>query len=154
MDATDTSILELLQRQGDLSAAEVARRLALPATSVWRRIQALEEAGVIRQRVALVDPAKVGLGTVVFVLLRTNRHEPAWLEQFSRAVGQMPEILEAHRVTGDFDYMLKVVVADIAGYDAFYRRLIQRVPLHDVTASFSMERLKETTAVPLAKPKA
>lgn len=151
MDATDLRILALLQEHGDLSAAEVARRLDLPATSCWRRIAALEDDGVITRRVALVDPAKVGAGMVVFVLLRTSRHDPEWLETFARAVTTMPEVLEVHRLAGEVDYLLKVLVADIAGYDAFYRRLIERVPLNDVAASFSMERIKETTAVPLGR---
>ncbi|MEQ9642454.1 MAG: Lrp/AsnC family transcriptional regulator [Alphaproteobacteria bacterium] len=151
MDATDMRILALLQEQGDLSAAEVARRLDLPATSCWRRIATLESEGVITRRVALVDPAKVGAGMVVFVLLRTSRHDAEWLETFARAVTTMPEVLEVHRLAGEVDYLLKVLVADIAGYDAFYRRLIARVPLNDVSASFSMERIKETTAVPLGR---
>ena len=150
LDHIDLRILALLQENGNLTDAEVARRLDLPQTSVWRRIAHLEAAGTIRKRVALVDPAHVGVTTTVFVFIRTSQHEPGWLERFSRAVNTMPEVVEAHRLSGETDYLLKVLVADIEGYNTFYQRLIRAVPLHDVSSSFSMERVKETTAVPLA----
>jgi Lrp/AsnC family transcriptional regulator len=149
MDQTDARILTLLQEDGGLSAAEVARRLDLPVTSCWRRIAALETEGVIRKRVALVDPEKAGLGMVAFVFLRTNQHDARWLDRLSDACKTMPEVVEMHRLSGDTDYLLKVLVADLRDFDAFYRRLIDRIPLYDVSTSFSMECIKSTTAVPL-----
>jgi Lrp/AsnC family transcriptional regulator len=152
MDQTDVRILTLLQEDGGLSAAEVGRRLDLPTTSCWRRIAALETEGVIQKRVALVDPEKVGVGTVAFVFLRTNQHDGPWLKRLSEACTTMPEIVEMHRLSGETDYLLKVLVRDIRDFDAFYRRLIDRIPLHDVSTGFSMECIKSTTAVPLRPP--
>ncbi|MGE4221176.1 MAG: Lrp/AsnC family transcriptional regulator [Alphaproteobacteria bacterium] len=149
VDRTALRMLALLQEEAGLSVNELARRLDIPPSSCHRRFRALEDAGLIRARVALVDGEAVGLSTVAFVAIRTNRHEPAWLEAFARAAAAMPEILEIHRLSGNADYLLKVVVPDIAGFDAFYKRLIAAVPLYDVSTSFSMERIKETTALPL-----
>lgn len=149
IDRIALRILGLMQEQADLSVNEVARRLDIPASSCHRRFRALEASGLIRRRVALVDGAALGLSTVAFVAIRTSQHEPAWLAAFARAAAAMPEILEIHRLSGTVDYLLKVVVPDIAGFDAFYKRLIAVVPLYDVSTSFSMERIKETTALPL-----
>jgi Lrp/AsnC family transcriptional regulator len=149
LDRIALRLLALLQAQGDLSINELARRLDLPVSSCHRRLRALQAAGVLRGRVALLDGAALGLATVAFVSIRTSQHEPGWLERFARAAATMPEILEIHRLSGNVDYLLKVVVRDIAGFDAFYKRLIAAVPLYDVSTSFSMERIKETTALPL-----
>jgi Lrp/AsnC family transcriptional regulator len=149
MDRIDVLILELLQENGDFNAAEVARRLNLPQTSVWRRIGALEKAGVIRKRVTLLDPEKVGLGATAFVFIRTSQHEPDWLRRFARALNSIPEIVEAHRLSGQTDYLLKVLVPSIRGYNEVYERLIEAVPLFDVSSSFAMDRIKETTSLPL-----
>ena len=149
MDKTDLRILELIQDNGNLNAAEVARRLNLPQTSVWRRIAALENSGVIRTRVTLLDPERIGLGATAFVFIRTSQHEPGWLQRFATALSTIPEIVEAHRLTGQADYLLKVLVPNIRGYNEVYERLIGAVPLYDVSSSFSMDRIKETTALPL-----
>jgi Lrp/AsnC family transcriptional regulator len=149
LDRLALRMLAILQEQGDISINALARRLDIPVSSCHRRLRALEEAGLIRGRVALIDGTKLGLATVAFVAIRTSQHEPAWLERFARAAATMPEILEIHRLSGNVDYLLKVVVADISGFDAFYKRLIAAVPLYDVSTSFSMERIKETTALPL-----
>jgi Lrp/AsnC family transcriptional regulator len=149
LDRLALRMLSVLQERGDISINALARRLDMPVSSCHRRLRALEDAGLIRGRVALVDGARLGLSTVAFVAIRTSQHEPAWLERFARAAATMPEILEIHRLSGNVDYLLKVVVPDIAGFDAFYKRLIAAVPLYDVSTSFSMERIKETTALPL-----
>lgn len=146
MDNTDRKILSILQEDASLSVAEIASRVNLSQTPAWRRIQRLEEAGVIERRVALLNPDSIGLGLTVFVELETGDHSSDWLERFAAAVGEMPEVMEVYRMAGDIDYLLKVVVADTAGYDEFYRRLIDRVPLKNVTSRFSMERVKATTA--------
>jgi Lrp/AsnC family transcriptional regulator len=145
----DVLILELVQENGHFNAAEVARRLNLPPTSVWRRITALEQAGVIRKRVALLDPERIGLGATVYVFVRTSQHEPAWLKRFATALHTIPEIVEAHRLSGQTDYLLKVMVPNIRGYNEVYERLIEAVPLYDVSSSFSMDRIKQTTSLPL-----
>ncbi len=149
MDATDLKILGLLQEDATLSIAEIAEQVHLSATPCWRRIQALERDGVLRRRVALLDPASVNVGVTVFVRLKTPYHGPAWLENFAREVARMEEVVEIHRLSGDIDYLLKIVVPDIAGYDAVYKRLIAVAEFSDVAANFAMETLKSTTALPL-----
>jgi Lrp/AsnC family transcriptional regulator len=149
MDQTDREILACLQDDATMPVAEIARRVGLSSTPCWRRIQKLEEAKVIRRRVALLDPKKLNVGVTVFVFIRTNRHTQDWLEQFAAAVDQMPEVVEFHRMSGEIDYLLKVVVPDIAAYDEFYRKLISRIELYDVNSSFAMEQIKLTTALPL-----
>jgi Lrp/AsnC family transcriptional regulator len=149
LDSLDWSILRELQSDAGLPVHEVGDRVGLSHNACWRRIKRLEEEGVIARRVALVDPAKLGLATTVFVSIRTNRHDPAWLEAFSRGVAAIDEIVECHRMAGDVDYLLKLVVRDIAHYDRIYRKLIAAIPdLADVSSSFSMERMKATTALP------
>ena len=123
--------------------------MGLSATPCWKRVKAMEEAGLITKRVALVDRAQAGLPVTVFVSLRTNRHDEAWLRKFAASVSSMPEVMEFHRMSGDVDYLLKVVAADIAGYDRFYKRLIQNAQLAGVSSAFSMEEIKSTTALPL-----
>lgn len=128
---------------------ELSERVHLSRNACWRRVKRLEEDGIIARRVALLDPAQVGLPLSVFVLIRSADHSPEWLASFAKAVTSMPEILSAHRMSGELDYILRVRVADMAGYDSFYKRLIARVPLAEVSASFEMEALKDSTALPL-----
>jgi Lrp/AsnC family transcriptional regulator len=149
MDALDQKILNLLQEDVTLPVAVVAERVGLTATPCWRRIQKLEEAGIIRGRVALLDRDKLNLGVTVFVAVRTNQHNMAWFERFSRAVAEIDEIVGFYRMSGEVDYLLHVVVPDIAGYDAVYKRLIAKIELSDVSSSFAMEVIKETTRLPL-----
>ncbi|HTS39990.1 MAG TPA: Lrp/AsnC family transcriptional regulator [Xanthobacteraceae bacterium] len=149
MDAIDRKILTTLQDDASLSVAEIGSRVGLSSTPCWKRIQRLEADGVIRKRVALIDQDKVGLGITVFVSIETGDHSQDWLDRFAEVVRAMPEVMEFHRMAGDVDYMLRVVVPDIAGYDAFYKRLIATVPLKNVTSRFAMERIKSTTALPI-----
>jgi Lrp/AsnC family transcriptional regulator len=149
LDTIDRKILGLLQTDATLSLDTIAERVALSRNAVWRRIRTLEEAGVIRARVALLDADKLDLGLTVFLMVRTNDHRPDWLDRFARATRDMPEILGAYRMTGDLDYLIRARVADVRAYDALYQRLIRRVELADVSASFVMEELKDTTALPL-----
>ena len=149
MDNVDRKILQALQRNASLSIAELADSVGLSSTPCWRRVQALERDGVIVRRVALVDPEKLNLGVTVFVRLKTSQHSEAWLKRFARAVETIPEIVEFYRMSGDIDYLLKIVVPDIAGYDAVYQRLIAKVDFSDVSANFAMEIIKSTTALPV-----
>ncbi|MBI4182986.1 MAG: Lrp/AsnC family transcriptional regulator [Proteobacteria bacterium] len=149
MDEIDRKILACLQEDAAVPLAEVARRVGLSPTPCWRRIQKLGRARVIRARVALLDAGKLNVGVTVFVAVRTNRHDREWLETFAKAVVDLPEVLEFYRMSGEIDYLIKVVVPDIQAYDAFYKRLIDRVSLYDVSSSFAMEQIKCTTALPL-----
>ncbi len=150
MDEIDRKILSLLQADAGLALADIAGRVGLSTTPCWRRIQNLEKSGVIRARVALLDAAKVNLAVTVFVRIRTSRHDADWLRQFARAVEDIPEIVEVYRMSGEIDYVLKVVVPDIPSYDAIYKRLIGAVPMMDVSSNFAMEEIKLTTTLPLA----
>ena len=149
MDQVDRNILHLLQRDASLSAREVAEHINLTPTPAWRRVQRLEQEGVISKRVALVNPEAVNLAVSALVQIRTNRHSAEWLEQFATAIDMFPEIVEAYRTSGEVDYMLRVVVPDIDAYDVFYKRLIEEVDLYDVRTIFVMEEMKRTTALPL-----
>jgi Lrp/AsnC family transcriptional regulator len=149
MDAIDRKILAVLQDNASLSVAEIGSRVGLSSTPCWKRIQRLEADGVIQKRVVLVDQDRVGLGISVFVSIETGDHSQDWLDHFANVVGAMPEVMEFYRMAGDVDYMLRVVVPDIAGYDAFYKRLITAVPLKNVTSRFAMEKIKSTTALPI-----
>jgi Lrp/AsnC family transcriptional regulator len=149
MDAIDRKILAVLQEDASLSVAEIGNRVGLSSTPCWKRIQRLEADGVIQKRVAVIDQDKLGLGVTVFVSVETEDHSDGWLARFAQLVGAMPEVLEFYRMAGDVDYMLRVVVPDIAGYDAFYKRLIAAVPLKNVTSRFAMEKIKSTTALPI-----
>jgi len=149
MDSIDRRILSLLQEDASLSVAELARRVGLSTTPCWRRVQALNKRGVIRARVALLDREQLNLPVDVFVAVRTNQHNAQWLERFARVAGSFPEVVEFYRMSGDIDYLMRVVVPDIAAYDRFYRRLIREVDITDVSSSFAMERIKYTTALPL-----
>ena len=149
IDAKDKQILALLQDDAMMPATEIADRVGLSTTPCWRRIQKLEEAGFIRKRVALLDRERLNVAVSVFVAVRTNRHATDWFEAFNRMVQDIPEIVEAYRMSGEIDYLLRVVVKDIAGFDSVYKRMIDRVDFADVSSSFSMEELKYTTAIPL-----
>ena len=149
LDQLDIKILTELQRDASLPIAELAEMVGLSTNACWRRIKRLEEVGVIRARVALLDPQKLGLGVTVFVSVRTNEHNDAWLQQFAKAVDSTPEVVEFYRMSGDVDYLLKVQVADIADYDRVYKQLIKKVRLTDVSSTFAMEQIKYTTAIPV-----
>ena len=149
MDLTDRKILSLLQGDASLSVAEIGSRVGLSSTPCWKRIQRLEADGVIQRRVALVDQDKIGLGITVFVSIETGDHSQDWLSKFADMVGAMPEVMEFYRMAGDVDYMLRVVVPDIQGYDTFYKKLIASIPLKNVTSRFAMEKIKATTALPI-----
>ena len=154
MDAIDRKILAVVQQDASLSVAEIGQRVGLSSTPCWKRLQRLEADGVITKRVALVAPEKVGLGITVFVSIETGDHSNEWLKKFADVVSAMPEVMEFYRMAGDVDYMLRVVVTDIAGYDGFYKKLIATVPLKNVTSRFAMERIKSTTALPISDAKA
>jgi Lrp/AsnC family transcriptional regulator len=149
MDKLDAKILDLLQENADLTAAEIADRVGLSKTPCWRRIQKLEADGVIRGRVVLLDAHALNVGTTVFVTLKTGNHSEAWFERFVRAVRDIPEVTEIHRMSGDVDYLIRIVVPDIDAYDVVYKRLISSVEFQDVSASFALETLKSTSALPL-----
>ena len=150
MDATDLKILAILQEDCSAPVAEIAAQVNLSQTPCWRRIQKLEAAGVIRRRVALLDPQAIGAALTVFVSVETEQHSANWLRGFADAVSAMPEVMELHRMAGDVDYQLRVAVADMAAYDGFYQRLVAIAPLKNVTSRFAMETIKSTTAYPLA----
>ena len=149
MDTIDRKILALLQDNASFSVAEIGNRVGLSSTPCWKRIQRLEAEGVIIKRVALIAAEKIGLGITVFVSIETGDHSQEWLAKFAETVSAMPEVMEFYRMAGDVDYMLRVVVTDIQGYDAFYKRLIASVPLKNVTSRFAMEKIKATTALPV-----
>ena len=149
MDQIDRKILAALQEDAGRPVADIAAAVGLSQSPCWRRIQKLEVDGVIQRRVALLDAAKLNVGVMVFVAVRTSRHDLDWIETFARAVTDIPEVVEFYRMSGEVDYLLRVVVPDIAAFDAVYKRLIARVPLSDVTSSFAMEQIKYTTALPL-----
>jgi Lrp/AsnC family transcriptional regulator len=149
LDRLDRAILRFLQRDAGQPVEAVADAVGLSRNACWRRIKRLEETGVILGRVALVDPEAVDLGQTVMVLIRTASHDPAWLARFRAAVVEMPEILGAYRMSGDLDYLLKVRVRDVKTYDRFYQRLITKVPVANVSASFVMEDIKDTNALPI-----
>jgi Lrp/AsnC family transcriptional regulator len=149
MDAIDRKILAVLQVDASLSVAEIGQRVGLSSTPCWKRIQRLEADGVIQKRVAIVDQDHVGLGVTVFVSIETGDHSEEWLRNFAEVVGAMPEVMEFYRMAGDVDYMLRVVVPDIQGWDRLYKKMISAVPLKNVTSRFAMEKIKSTTVLPL-----
>ena len=148
MDHYDRRLLELMQSDATLSVGELAEKIALSKTACWRRLRKLEKQGVIRDRVTLLEPAAVNLGLTVYIVVRTNQHNDAWAKRFSEVVADIPGVLEAYRMSGDVDYLLRAVVSDLDGYDRLYKELI-RADLFDVSSSFVMETLKWTTALPL-----
>ncbi len=149
MDDLDRKILIELQRDATVALDEVAKRVGSSKTPVWNRIRKMREAGIIRKTVAIVDQESVGIGTTFYVLVRTSQHEKDWLEKFVAAVNRHPEIVTAHRLAGDIDYILKVQVADARAFDSFYRSLIADVSIFNVTSLMSMEEIKATTELPL-----
>jgi Lrp/AsnC family transcriptional regulator len=147
LDAIDRKILRALQVDATIAIAELAGMVGLSQTPCWKRIQKLIAAGVIERRVAIVRPEAVGLGLTIYVEIETGDHSPDWLKAFADAVSALPEVMEIHRMAGDIDYLLKVIVADMAAYDGFYKRLIAAAPLKNVTSRFAMERIKASTAL-------
>jgi len=150
MDATDKKILDLLQADAGLTVKQIAAQIPLSATPCWKRIQKLEQQGFIRARVALLDPEKVNANVTVFVAIRTDQHTREWIERFNKAVADLPEVMEIYRMSGEIDYLLRVVVSSIKAYDQFYKKLIDRIELANVTSSFAMEQIKYTTALPVS----
>lgn len=149
MDRLDRKILRLLQEDSTLAVADVAKKVGLSTTPCWRRIQKLEEDNVIERRVAILNPEAINTKVTVFVSIRTNMHSQEWLKRFSEVVSEFPEVVEFYRMSGDVDYLLRVVVPDIAAYDAFYKKLIGKIEIRDVSSSFAMEQIKYTTELPL-----
>ncbi|MYM41567.1 Lrp/AsnC family transcriptional regulator [Duganella qianjiadongensis] len=149
LDRYDYAILSALQVDGTLSVAQLSERIGLSATPCWKRIRRLEEEGYLENRVAIVNRRKVGLPVTVFVSVRTSQHDDKWLARFAANVIALPEVQEFHRMSGDIDYLLKVVTSDIEGYDRFYKKLIKVAQLSGVSSAFSMEQIKFTTALPL-----
>ena len=149
LDGFDLKILARLQEDASLPLAELAQHVGLSPTPCWRRVQKLEAAGYIKGRVALLDRERLRAGVTVFIAVKTAKHSMEWLERFHTAVEDLPEIVDFYRMSGEIDYLLKAYVADIAAYDALYKKLISRVELNDVTSMFAMEELKSTTAIPL-----
>lgn len=148
-DEIDRRLLSALQRDASQALDDLAQRVHLSRNAVWRRIKSLEASGIITSRVTLLDPAKLDLGLMVFIQIRTSAHAPDWLDTFSRATREMPEILGVYRMTGDLDYLIRARVRDMADYDRLYQALIRKVPLSDVSASFVMEQIKDTHELPL-----
>lgn len=149
LDEMDLKILKVLQEDTTKPVAEIGKMVGLSTTPCWRRIQKLEEAGIVRRRVALLDPAMVNAAVTVFVSITTDQHNIDWLERFHEAVTEFPEVVEFYRMSGDVDYMLRVVVPDIGAYDAFYKKLIAKIEISKVSSAFAMEQIKYTTALPL-----
>ena len=152
MDSIDRKILRILQEDASLSVAEIANRVNLSQTPCWRRIQKLEESGIIKRRVVLVDPEAIGLDVTVFVEIETGDHSKEWIERFAGTVSNMPDVMAVYRMAGDVDYLLQVTVSNMAAFDAFYKRLVSLIPLKNVTSRFAMERVKFTTAHPVLEP--
>ncbi len=149
IDTFDARILRLIQSDAALPLDEIGDKVGLSRNAVWRRIKAMEANGTITGRAALLDPAKLGLGLTVFMMIRTDRHAPDWLERFAKVTKGMPEILGAYRMTGELDYLIRARVADVKDYDRLYQAIVSRIELADVSASFVMEEIKETTVLPV-----
>ncbi|NRA61192.1 MAG: Lrp/AsnC family transcriptional regulator [Psychrobium sp.] len=149
MDSFDKKILRILQDDCTIAVSSIAERVGLSTSPCWRRIQAMEKSGVIKGRVALADQNKLNVGLTVFVMVKTNQHNPAWLEKFSQIAQDFAEIVEFYRMSGDVDYLLKVVVPDMKAFDSFYKKLITQADFSDISSSFSMEEIKYTTALPV-----
>ena len=149
IDLFDLKILEQLQRDDSLSIAQLAEGVGLSVTPCWRRIQKLEKDGIIEKRIAVLNPEKLNLSLTVFVMVKTDKHNQAWLDTFQETVKNFPEIVEVNRLAGEYDYLLKVITRNNQSYDAFYKRLIAKIELSNVTSCFSMEQVKKTTELPL-----
>ena len=149
MDETDRQILRILQVNCSMSVSDVAREVGLSPSPCWKRIKRLNNEGIIKRRIAVLNPETLGFGITAYVSIRTGEHSTEWLKKFSNTVTEMPEVMEFHRMAGDVDYMLKVMVTDIQAFDAFYKRLISTSAINEVTSRFSMETIKDTTALPI-----
>lgn len=149
MDKFDHAILSILQTDCTRPIAEIAEAIGLGSTACWRRVQKLEEQGIIRQRVAVLDPVRLNVAVTVFAAIRTNQHNAQWLGRFHALIESLPQVVACYRMAGDTDYLLRIVVPDIAGYDSVYKRLIELVGITDISSSFAMEQIKSTTALPL-----
>ena len=149
MDRKDKAILEALQEDATLTVAELAERVSLSKSACWRRVQLLEEQGIIGARVTLLEQEKLGLHLTVYSAIRTHKHTAEWFEQFLKMVSAMPNVMEVHRLSGDIDYLIRAVVPDMRSYDEMYKQMIASVEMYDVSSSFSMEKIKYTTALPL-----
>ena len=149
IDATDRKLLRLLQQDAEQPLNQLAAAVNLSPTPCWRRIQRLKEAGIITRQVVLLDPRKVNLPVTVFVSVKTNEHNDAWMRKFSGVIDEFPEVVEFYRMSGEVDYLMRVVVPDIGAYDAFYKKLISKINLTDVSSAFAMGQIKYTTALPL-----
>jgi Lrp/AsnC family transcriptional regulator len=149
IDAVDRKLLDILQNDASCSLEDISQKTAMSVNTAWRRIKRLEEAGIITKRVALIDPHKVGLGMTVFVAIKTADHSDQWLTDFAKAVATIPEVVEFYRMSGETDYLLKLLVESIADYDRVYKKLIRSAKISDVSSSFAMETIKYTTSVPL-----
>ncbi len=149
LDKMDRKILEILQKDCTVAVAEIGKMVGLSTTPCWRRIQKLEESGIIQKRVALLDAKKIGAGVTVFVSISTNQHTQEWLDRFHETIQKFPEVVEFYRMSGQVDYLLRVVVPNIESYDAFYKKLISKIELSDVSSTFAMEQIKFTTEMPL-----
>ena len=149
LDKIDRKILRILQAEGRISFTELGERVGLSTTPCWRRINRLQEAGIVRARVALLDRKAVNAGVTVFVAVRTSQHNAQWLARFAKAVASFPEVMDCYRMSGEIDYLIRLALPDIEAYDAFYKRLIAKVELSDVTSMFAMEEIKSTTRLPL-----
>ena len=149
LDAMDRKLLALMQEDASLTSAELAEQVGLTTTPCWRRIQRLVDEGYIKKRAVLLDPAKLGLNLTVFVHVKAEKHDQAWLKQFAQHASTFDEVVEFYRLSGEYDYMLKVLVKDMPGFDHFYKRFIANIKLGDVTSSFAMEEIKNTTVIPI-----
>ena len=149
LDSFDRKILDCLQDNADMPLAEVAGRVGLSTTPCWRRIKRLEGDGIVRARVALLDRKAINAGVTVFVAVRTAQHNAQWLTRFAKAIASFPEVMDCYRMSGEIDYLIRLALPDIEAYDSFYKRLIARVELSDVTSMFAMEEIKSTTRLPL-----
>ena len=149
IDGIDRRILAALQSDSSISMDALSEQVNLSRNACWRRVKQMQAAGLIRGQMAILDAEMLGCGLTALVFIHAVSHDPDWLDRFRRAVSGIPHIVEAYRMTGDLDYMLKVRVADMRAYDAFYQKLIRAVPLADVSASFVMEELKENRGIPL-----
>ena len=149
MDQTDLRILRILQEDSSLPASDVAKKVGLSASPCWKRIKRMHDEGIIKYQISVLDAERLGFGLTVFINIKTGEHSTNWLKEFSATVTAMPEVMELHRIAGDVDYMLKVIVPDMAAFDAFYKGLIGTAALTEVSSYFAMETMKETTALPI-----
>lgn len=149
MDRFDYKILRLLQSDASLTLAEVSNKVGLSQTPCWKRVQRLEEKGVISRRVVILNPEALGFGLTVYVSIISGEHSDVWMETFTREVKNLPEVVEFYRMAGEIDYMLRVIVPEISAFDEFYKKLISIAPMKKVTSHFAMERIKYTTELPL-----